>query len=59
MGPKKTRPQLPPARVEEKAMTELPERLLTDIRGYIDVARGRAAVAVNAEMVMLYWPCPE
>jgi hypothetical protein len=29
--------------------------LLADIRGLIDAARQRAAVAVNAELTMLYW----
>ncbi len=31
------------------------EPLLGDLRGLIDAARSRAAVAVNAEMTLLYW----
>ena len=36
-----------------------PPALLRDIRSLIDDARGRAATAVNAEMVALYWSIGE
>ena len=35
--------------------SNFPSNLLSDVRSFIETARGRAAVAVNAELSGLYW----
>jgi predicted nuclease of restriction endonuclease-like (RecB) superfamily len=38
-----------------KRVAALPPALLTDLRSLIDHARSRTAVAINSELVLLYW----
>ena len=40
---------------DEKRLSEIDAELFAEIRGLIDESRRRAAVAVNAELTMLYW----
>ena len=43
------------SRADPGVPASLPADLVSDIRGLIESARGRVAVGINSEMVMLYW----